>query len=363
LEATGAALFYEGEILTTGEVPSTPELRALLQWVEGQSFQPPFSCSSVARENPDLDSLTPVASGVLAMKLSTQRPDYLMWFRKEQLLSVTWAGDPTKPSMGDDPLELSPRRSFAAWSEIVRGTALPWSSAEIALARAIGWALIDIILQIHAVRLLIAEHQLGQIRGTVESSDEPVFIADALGKRLFSNDAFGRLVGEAASELRDLERIPALFTQPELVEKTLGTLKAAHQPWRGELALRRGEDDPLPVNARAEVVPGPGGSILGFMLILVDLSATKRADAARRHLEQSLRLPAKTLPFDAQQINSGGADEVICAILTNASLAAMDISDAGSAEPSVAPLLEELEASTKRATTLYGQIRDYRATS
>jgi chemotaxis family two-component system sensor kinase Cph1 len=43
----------------------------------------------------------------------------------------------------------------------VRGTALPWSSAELALARAIGTALIDIIVQVHAVRLLIAnEHQL-----------------------------------------------------------------------------------------------------------------------------------------------------------------------------------------------------------
>jgi chemotaxis family two-component system sensor kinase Cph1 len=59
---------------------------------------------------------------VLAVKLSTSRPDYLMWFRKEQLLTVTWAGDPSKPVVGNDPLQLSPRRSFAAWSEIVRGT-------------------------------------------------------------------------------------------------------------------------------------------------------------------------------------------------------------------------------------------------
>ena len=35
LDATGAALFHDGEVLTTGEVPSTPELRALLQWVDG----------------------------------------------------------------------------------------------------------------------------------------------------------------------------------------------------------------------------------------------------------------------------------------------------------------------------------------
>ena len=363
LEASGAALFYEGEILTTGEVPSTPELRALLQWVDSRTFQPPYSCSSVARENPELDALTPVASGVLAMKLSTQRPDYLMWFRKEQLLTVTWGGDPSKPIVGDDPLELSPRRSFAAWSVIVRGTAVPWSSVEIALARAIGWALIDIILQIHAVRLLIAEHQLTQIRSTVESSGEAVFIADAQGRRLYSNDAFGQLVARPVDALAGLKDIVPLFTHPQVVGKTLDALMAVHQPWRGELALARADGEPLPVNVRAEVVPGSNGSILGFMLILIDLSASKQAAAARRHLEQSLSVAPRGAEFDAQALDSRESDEVICAILTNASLAAMDIADAAPIGPSAAHLLEELEASTKRATTLYGQIRNYPARS
>ena len=50
------------------------------------------------------------------------------------------------------------------------------------------------------------------------------------------------------------------------------------------------------------------------------------------------------------------SDEVISAILTNASLAAMDIADAAGGPP-VAPLLQELEASAQRATALYAQIR------
>jgi hypothetical protein len=50
------------------------------------------------------------------------------------------------------------------------------------------------------------------------------------------------------------------------------------------------------------------------------------------------------------------SDEVINAILTNASLAAMDISDASVGTP-VANLLEELETSTQRAASLYEQLR------
>ena len=359
LDATGAALFHDGELLTSGEVPSTPELRALLQWVDGAYADPPFACASVAQAQPALASLTPMASGVLAIKLSTQRPDYLMWFRKEQLLTVTWAGDPAKPMVDNDPLTLSPRRSFAAWSEIVRGTALPWSGADLALGRAIGASLIDIIVQVNAVRLLVAEHQLAGIRATVHSSQEPVAIANADGQLLFANPAFAALLGCTAESLSQIEDVALAFTDPQALLAGLASVRQLQRAWRAELALvRRAErggqaTEPLPVGVRVELVPGRDGRVLGSIIVLTDLSDSRRADAARRHLEHALQLAARGgLP------EAGGllADKVIGAILTNASLAAMDIADS-TAGPSVAPLLEEVEASAQRATALYARIR------
>ena len=291
------------------------------------------------------------------MKLSGTRPDYLMWFRKEQLLTVTWAGDPSKPMVANNPLELSPRSSFAAWSEIVRGTALPWSNGELALGRAFGASLVDIIVQINAVRLLIAEHQIAQIRATVGSSNEPVVIIDAVGNVLFANDAFGSMRG--ASDESPMGSVAGLFTQPALVGKVLLALGQERQPWRGELALVIPGKQPLPVAVRAEVVPARDGSVLGFFMIIVDLTDSQRATEARRHLERSL---SQTVDEDSKVLGdprSAGfpaQGDVMSAILANASLAAMDIADGGSA-PSVAPLLEELEASTRRAAQLYGRIR------
>jgi len=357
LEATGAALFHEGELLTAGEAPSTAELRALMQWIDGQAFDGLFSCSSVARANAALDTLTPTASGVLAVKLSSTKPDYLMWFRKEQLLTVTWAGDPSKPMVANNPLELSPRSSFAAWSEIVRGTALPWSNSELALGRAFGASLIDIIVQINAVRLLIAEHQLAQVRATVGSAGEPVVIGDANGRVLFANDAFAALVGSGPAGA--LDDLPSLFTQPGLVAKVLTALGQERQPWRGELALVRVDAKPRPVAVRAEVVPARDGSVLGFFMIFVDLTSSQRATEARRHLEQSLSQTGAQVPAPGDAMAAQEADpqrDVMGAILANASLAAMDIAD-GSSAPTVAPLLEELEVSTRRATQLYARIR------
>lgn len=359
LEATGAALFIDGDILTSGEVPSTPELRELLQWIDVQSFDSLFSCSSVAKANPMLDSLTPTASGVLAVKLSTKRPDYLMWFRKEQLLTVTWGGDPSKPMVGNDPMELSPRRSFAAWSEIVRSTALPWTSAELALGRAIGVALVDIIVQVHAVRLLIAESQLSSIRTTVQNSGEPVMIADATGRLLFSNLAFNTLTGCSEGQLGDLHDVALLFSDPQGMRQTLAALKGGQAPWRGEMAIATAAGVSLPVAVRAEVVPGRDGMMLGFIVTLFDLRDSKRAAAARRHLEESMQLAARGQSLSAPAGDvARDADEVIGAILTNASLAAMDIAD-GSIGTPVVTLLEELEASTQRAAALYEQIRTF----
>lgn len=359
LGATGAALFYGGEVLTTGETPSMAELRELVNWIGGQSFEGLFSCASVEHANPALESLTPSASGVVAVPLSVSRPDYLMWFRKEQLLTVTWAGDPTKPVVDNDPLKLSPRRSFAAWSEIVRGTALPWSVPELAMARAFGAALIDIVVQVNAVRLLIAEHQLMEIRATVWNSDEPVVVADAAGRALFANRAFYTLIRRPEDGSHPLGQTASLFIDGERMRQVLETVVQQKQAWRGDVSLALAQGESLPAALRAEPVSARDGSVLGLFMIFTDLTASRRAAEARRQLEQSLsqavqaESAARPQPAGEQEPES-----VINAILSNASLAAMDIAD-GNMGATVVPLLEELEASTRRAAALYSRVKAF----
>jgi PAS domain-containing protein len=277
-----------------------------------------------------------------------------MWLRKEQLLTVTWASDPHKPMEGDDPLKLSPRRSFAAWSEIVRGTALPWSTSELVMAGAIGTALVDIIVQVHAVRLLIAEQQLAEVRESVAAAREPVLLADARGGLMFVNDALLALRGADAPPPRLGEPVAHLFDDPARVQRVVDALP--RQPWRGEWAVARSPaaapGSGLPVGVRAEAVPGRDGKLLGCIIALTDLRDLRRTAKARQHLEDTLQR--------AGAVHAGGlpTDEVIGAILTNASLAAMDIADTGNG-PSVATLLQELEASAERATALYARIRRF----
>jgi two-component system, chemotaxis family, sensor kinase Cph1 len=354
LDATGAVLFYDGDIHVSGEVPSTPELRALVKWVHGQHGDSLFKCSSISKANPEFQSLTVTASGVLAVRLSASRADYLMWLRKEQLQSVVWAGNPAKTVVGNNPLELSPRRSFAAWSEMVRGTALPWSGSEIALARAFGTSLTDIILQVNSVRLLIAEHQLARTQAAVATSQQPVLVGDAARRVVFANDALLKLTRRSSEDITRLSQMASLFKKPREFANLLDTLVDERHSWQGSLDLQLGDGTTLSVAVRAEVVPARDDSVLGFFLIFEDTTNDQRAAAARQRLEESLHKAG--LARHGKGHSAGESNELIEAVLANASLAAMDIMD-GSATPEIEALLEEIDNSTQRATKLFGRLR------
>lgn len=63
----------------------------------------------------------------MAVPISRDRTEQLIWFRREQKQTVRWAGDPRKPvKIEGDSARLHPRGSFELWEEEVRGTACPW---------------------------------------------------------------------------------------------------------------------------------------------------------------------------------------------------------------------------------------------
>jgi hypothetical protein len=182
-----------------------------------------------------------------------------------------------------------------------------------------------------------------------------VLVADAGGRVLLCNTAACTLIGPRADALATLDDVAALFVQRETAARRLDALRTGHAAWRGELALDRGDAAPLPVALRAEAVPGRDGAVLGYLLILADLTDVKRAAAARRHLETTLDAAARAVA--GPDLMPREPDPVIGAILGNASVAAMDMAD-GLGGPAVAPMLEDLEASARRATRLYRRVRD-----
>jgi light-regulated signal transduction histidine kinase (bacteriophytochrome) len=132
--AAGAAVRLGGQLRLLGTTPPAERVPELVGALLAAGVTATDSASSVA---PGAADLLDTASGVLAVPLGPG--DFLAWFRPETLREVTWGGNPyeSKVAQTDDGPRLSPRRSFDAWSEIVRGTSAPWREHEVAAARAL----------------------------------------------------------------------------------------------------------------------------------------------------------------------------------------------------------------------------------
>lgn len=132
LPAAGAAVRLGGRLRLLGTTPPAERVAPLVAGLVAAGVPATDAVSSVLPEAADLAD---TASGVLAVPLG--REDFLAWFRPETLKEVTWGGNPyqSKVAQTDAGPRLSPRHSFAAWSETVRGTSSPWREHEVAAAR------------------------------------------------------------------------------------------------------------------------------------------------------------------------------------------------------------------------------------
>ncbi len=131
--ARGVAIVFEGNIHTAGIVPSEEEIKNIVAWLQANNNSQVFrsECFSV-HYKPALQ-FTGVASGILACMLSKELGEYIIWCKPEQLKTVNWAGNPEKPAEEEagGRTVLTPRHSFATWSEQVENTSENWSTAEI----------------------------------------------------------------------------------------------------------------------------------------------------------------------------------------------------------------------------------------
>lgn len=349
LAAAGAALLFESEVLTVGETPGTAEMRAIGAWLETRPSEPLHATAALGLDAPQFAPLIPVASGIIAVRVSDSPGEYLIWFRPEQIRKVTWGGDPYKAVViGDNPRDLSPRRSFAQWHQIVEGTSEPWTARDLTAARLIGDTVTDVVLQFRAVRTLIAQDQLDQVRHQVARSEQPVLIADALGRITLVNDAFRRMLPRNHPLPDHLEDLAAACVEQGEIHRRMQALLADSRPWRGEITFTTGIATTIPLLLRADPVFSAPRRVLGFVLLFTDLTERRAGDAARRRFQERIvaghRMssgPIETRPDLVFQT-------LLAAIVENAQLAALEITD-GADLGRMPELLDSVRASVARA--------------
>ena len=145
IDCDGVVVLKRGQVSTSGSVPSGSCLNEIVDRLDRifppRVFDTDQLCSLV--NGPDVGSKV---AGFLAIPISNEPSNYIILFRNELLYSINWSGNPSKTmTQSDDGLRLSPRKSFVAFEERIRGRSRAFGGRERDVAESIRVAKIEIV--------------------------------------------------------------------------------------------------------------------------------------------------------------------------------------------------------------------------
>jgi light-regulated signal transduction histidine kinase (bacteriophytochrome) len=284
VRAGGAATVVNGQVTTIGVTPSKTEIAFLVRWLITATPQYVFETDCLSGHLPEAAAYKDVCSGLLTLRFSATKDDFILWFRPEILRTVNWAGDPHKPvDISSDGQRLLPRTSFALWKETVRLKASPWSAAEREAAQQLRADLLELVLQ--------RGEDLGRLYADLERShaelDSFAYIASHdLKEPLRGINNCAEMLREDYSDKLDavgLKRLAALSRLAEHMGELLDSLLEYSHVRRGEFSnsevdLNRVVRDALELlqprieaDAVAILIPRPLPRVRGDRLRLVEV--------------------------------------------------------------------------------------------
>ncbi|GAB6388792.1 HWE histidine kinase domain-containing protein [Stutzerimonas marianensis] len=157
----GMAVWSNGALSGRGMLPPEDAIAELIAFLERMPADRIYATSSLSEHFAAAGRFAECASGVLAIPISRVAQDYLLFFRRELIQTVSWGGNPDKATQRDPATgKLHPRSSFEAWRETVRGHAQPWTTSERRVAETLRVALLEVVLR--RSELIATERQRAQ---------------------------------------------------------------------------------------------------------------------------------------------------------------------------------------------------------
>lgn len=137
IKADGLAIVNGSTLSSIGDCPSEHEALALKDWLQGrQDPHEVFTTPALGQHFTTSGQLGSELAGLLAFPIDSRATTYALFFKRQNLRSIRWAGDPKKVSSKDaaDLALHQPRDSFDPWHQTIKGFAHPWTEEETAVA-------------------------------------------------------------------------------------------------------------------------------------------------------------------------------------------------------------------------------------
>jgi len=156
IDCDGAAVVLGGEVGCIGKCPSESAIKQLVAWVRGAAPTRTWSTHEAGAviTDPALVAELDGTCGVLLAPFFLEHNGLVLWFRREELETVRWGGNPEKVYR-EGPLgpRLTPRGSFKEWREVVSGRSRPWSAVDLTSAERLRLALQENSLALARLRI------------------------------------------------------------------------------------------------------------------------------------------------------------------------------------------------------------------
>ncbi len=144
----GVGIWMSGSWSGHGATPPARSVPALIRFLGNASGGKVWATHTLSDGLPEAESYAAAVAGVLSVPLSATARDYLLFFRKEVVQTLEWAGDPNKRyATGQNGDRLTPRTSFAIWKQMVERQSEPWTPADRDMAEATRISLVEIVLR------------------------------------------------------------------------------------------------------------------------------------------------------------------------------------------------------------------------
>jgi light-regulated signal transduction histidine kinase (bacteriophytochrome)/CheY-like chemotaxis protein len=234
----GVGMWINGTWTCHGLAPPASEIAGLARYFASVCDGKVWATHELSAHVAAAEAFSRDVAGVLVVPISQIPRDFIMFFRKEVVETLEWAGNPDKTyQTGPHGDRLTPRKSFAIWRETVERKCRPWSQGDRENGEAVRMALLEVVMR--QTEVLSEERRKADIRQKMlnEELNHRVKNILALIKSLVSQPVqAGRSLEDYVSTLKG--RIMALsFAHDQVIRSDGGgslreLLEAELMPYR-----------------------------------------------------------------------------------------------------------------------------------